>query len=482
MKLLIFIIIITLILIIYFLKSKLNEIHQIYELFGNLLNTSHAKYQQTENNLSVNQIQINPNNLLNITELSGNVITSQDVLASNVNLNILKLNPNIVYNKFILDNPIISNIKTEEIQNFLSFDIKKNYMYDPNSIIIYENISNYTNLNDASGTLGTDLLDTDLLGTTIINFKPIVNTWNRMAFGSNPYAGLNIFNLGVKGTGIEFAIPANCNVLWLTSLTDRFVAFKICGIDETTYGIYAGGKNYNNNINPGGTVSTLLDNNYYSWIQIPLYWLNNSTPQSQRKVKLYCYLNKNATYNDDAFWVSKIAFTTNPWNHVLVTPQMMYYDTNSTTYIPSNINKAVYTTSFIDRSADIPYTSGWMYSDIIRVRDNTNFKLRIPIIKSGKNKVLYFISINRSFSFDVLQVSLVDSNLNLIKLDNLKSTFLNPFATYFNSKNLNSYRATIIPDSLITLDSFRRGFVTINIFLPSGSDFFIRELGTHDEN
>ena len=124
MKLLIFIIIITLILIIYFLKSKLNQIN---ESFGNLLDTAYTRYQQSANNLSVNKIQINPNNPLNITtELSGNVITSQDVSASNIILNTLKLNPNIVYNKFVLDNQVIKNIKTEEIQNFLSFDIKKN--------------------------------------------------------------------------------------------------------------------------------------------------------------------------------------------------------------------------------------------------------------------------------------------------------------------------------------------------------------------
>jgi hypothetical protein len=175
MKLLIFIIIITLILIIYYLKSKINQINQINQInepFGNLLDTAHTRYQQSANNLSVNQIQINPNNPLNITtKLSGNIITSQDVSASNLNLNILKLGPNTVYNKFVLDNQIISNIKTEEIQNFLSFDIKKNYMYDPKTIILYEDIINYTNGNDASGTIGTDLS-----GTTIIPFRLVTRT------------------------------------------------------------------------------------------------------------------------------------------------------------------------------------------------------------------------------------------------------------------------------------------------------------------
>jgi hypothetical protein len=382
-----------------------------------------------------------------------------------------------VYNKFVLNNQVITDIKTEEIQNFLSFNIKKNYMYDPNLIIIYDDITNYTNLNDASGTFGTDLS-----GTTIIDFKPQSNTWTNMAYRRNPYLGFNMYNLGVRGKGIEIAIPVGCNVLWLTSLADRFMSFKICDLTDTVYGIYAGGRSYSNGINPGGTVSTLLDNNY-SWIPIPLYWLNNSTQQTPRKVRLYSYLDKSTNFNDGEYWVSKIAFTTNLWNHVLITPQMMYYDTNSTTYIPSNANKAVYTTSsFIERSTDITYDPNWSNSGIIRVRDNTNFRLRIPIIKSGKNKILYFISINRSYTFDVLQVSLVNSDLNLVKLDNLKSTFSNPFATHYNSKILNSYRATIIPDSLITLDSFRRGFVTINIFLPTGSDFYIRELGTHDEN
>jgi len=473
MKLLIFIIIITLILVIYYLKSKLNQIN---EPFGNLLDTAHTRYQQSANNLSVNQIQINPNNPLNITtELSGNVITSQDVSASNLNLNILKLGPNTVYNKFLLDNSIISNIQTEEIQNFLSFDIKKNYMYDPKTIIIYENITNYTNGNDASGTIGTDLS-----GTTIIPFKQLANA-SLTAWRSNPLYGLNIYSIAEKdmGMGMEIAIPTNCNLLWILSLADRFAAFKICDLNDTVYGIYSGGKNYNNGINPGGTVSTVLNINN-SWIPIPLYWLNNSIPQTQRRVRLYNY------QTNVSFYYSKIAFSSNPWNHVLITPEMINYDTNSTTYIPSNSSKAVYPTTFINRlsSSEISYDSPWsgFNMSIFKPTENTNFKVRIPIIKSGKNKILYFISINRSYTFDVLQVSLVDSNLNLVKLDNLKSTYLNPFSIYYNSKNLNSYRATIIPDSLITLDLFGRGFITINIFLPSGSDFYIRELGTHDEN
>ena len=174
MKILIFIIIITLILIIYFLKSKLNQQYQQREPFGNLLDLANTKYLQTLNNVSVNQIQINPATPLNATaDLSANIITSQDVSATNIILSRLKLNPNTVYNKFIVDNTIISNIKMEEIQNFLTFDNKKNYMYDPKSIIIYESITNYTNLSDASGTFGTDLS-----GSLIIPFKPVMDQYD----------------------------------------------------------------------------------------------------------------------------------------------------------------------------------------------------------------------------------------------------------------------------------------------------------------
>jgi len=474
MKLLIFIIIITLVLIIYFLKSKIN---QIKESFGNLFNTATTKYQKIADNLLVNSIQINSNNPLNITtELSGNIISAQDVSASNITLNTLTLKPNIVYNKFLLNNSIISNIQTNEIQNFLSSnDIKNNYMYDPNVIIIYENITNYTNGKDASGTFGTDLSDNKLSDS--------LATASWVPYVGNPVFGYNIYVIssGVKGLGIEIAIPSNCNVLWLLSLADRFVAFKICNLDNTVYGIYSGGKNNGNNA--GGTVSSLINNNY-SWIQIPLYWLNNDTPQAQRKVRLYNYLNKYPTldYNIDVFYYSKIAFSSNPWNHVLITAEMVIYDTNSTTYIPIDSSKAVYTTTFIKRSNEIYYDPNYTNSGIFRPNQDTNVKVRIPIIKSGKNKILYFISINRSYNFDVLQVSLVNLDSSLTQLPNLKSSFSNPFATHYNSKMTNSYRATIISNSLIIPDSFGRTFITINIFLPFGSDFYIREFGTHDEN
>lgn len=466
MKILLFIIIIILLLIIYFLRSK---IKQMYEPFGNLLELANTKYSQTMGNVTTNKIQINSSIPLNITtDLSGNIFTSQDVLATNIILDRLNINPNVVYSKFVVNNPIISNIKSEEIQNFLTFDIKNNYMYDPKSIILYEDIIKYTNLSDASGVYGTDLS-----GTTIIPFRPITRTWV-----STLWEGFNIYNIGPIGNGIEIAIPSGCNVLWLLCVSDRVISFKICDLFGNIYGIYAGGRNYSNHINPGGTVSTLLSTNTMSWIQIPLYWLNNNI--TQRRVRIHSYL-----LNSESFWVSKIAFSSNQWNHVLITPQMIYYDTNSTTYIPVNSRLGIYPTTIINRGADIPdYAQNWFYSGIFKIKENTNFRIRIPIIKSGKNKILYFISINRSLTFDVLQVSLVDPDTSsiLIKLDNLKSTYLNPFATHYNSKLLNSYRATIIPDSFIRPDSFGRTFITINLFLPTGSDFYIRELGTHDEN
>lgn len=459
----------------------------MYEPFGNLLDTAYTKYSRTMGNVATNKIQINPSLPLNITtDLSGNILTSQDVSATNIILSRMNINPNVVHRKFVVNNPIILNIKSEEIQNFLTFDTKKNYMYDPKSIIIYEDISRYTDLSDASGIYGTDLS-----GAEIIPFKQNTRKWADMAPRTNPWTvggGFNIYNIGIPGNGIEFAIPAGCNVLWLLCVSDRVISFKICDLSGTIYGIYAGGRNYSNHINPGGTVSTLLSDNVLSWIQIPLYWLNNNIAQTQR-VRLHSYL---STANTDAFWVSKIAFSSNQWNHVIITPQMIYYDTNSESHIPIPVDSldlkvrvGKYPTTVINRVADIAgYILDWMHSGIIKIKENINFRLRIPIIKSGKNKILYFISINRSLTFDVLQVSLVNptSSSSLIKLDDLKSTYLNPFATHHNSKLLNSYRATIIPDSLIRRDLFGRTFITINLFLPTGSDFYIRELGTHDEN
>jgi hypothetical protein len=473
MKILIFIIIITLIFIIYFLKSKLNE------SFGNLVDTAKNKYQQIVNNHTINdRLQINPNNNLFIeADLSSNIVTAQDVSASNISVNNLILKPNINYNKFILDYNLISNIKNNTIQNYLLFDIKKNYMYDQSSVIIYENITAYTNGNDASGTFGTDIS-----GSTLIPFKPVSKTWDQ--WSTTGYHGFNIYrisNINIRGLGIELKIPLNCNVLWICTLIDRFASFKISDLSGTTYGIYAATRNYNNGLNPGGTVSTLLTENYYGWIPIPLYWLDNVTDPEQRKVRLINYINKSSSFNDNTWYYSKIAFSSNIWNHVLITPHMIRYDTNSITYIPPSQNTAAYTSSFIDRNSEINnYVENWNYANKFLISTNINFRIRIPIIKSGKDKILYFISLNRSYNYNTLQVSFVGSNLNLIKLDNLKSTFINPFSQYYNSKLWNSYRATIIPNSLITADSYGRTFVTLNIFSPSGTDFYIKEIGTHD--
>ena len=129
-----------------------------------------------------------------------------------------------------------------------------------------------------------------------------------------------------------------------------------------------------------------------------------------------------------------------------------------------------------------PGTNDWYGSNIIKVTETKSANIRIPIIKSGKNKLLYFVTLNYGSHMESLQVSIVDSNSNLVKLPNLRTTYSNPFARHFNSKIYNIYRATIIPDSLIIPDSFGRNFITINLFAPSGTEFWFKELGTHDEN
>ena len=500
MKLLIFIIILILILLIFYLNGKLNDkLNEEFET-ETLLTNANAKYLQYTNNFLINdKIQINPNSSMSITNnLSGNIITVSDISASNFVVNTLQLKSNVPYDKILINNDIISNIKNDTIQNFLILNNKNNYMYDPSSTIIYDEIYNYTSGNDDNGHFGTDILSNN----TVITIKPFTQLpqikWDPdlnakpVAPTPNLYYGFNIYTIGPnakRGMGIEISIPLGCNVLWIASLADRFTSFKICDLDDATYGIYAGGYDHNNGISPGGTVSTLSSQIYntYSWIPIPLYWITTDTIPTRRKVRLICY--KSA---DDRFWFSKIAFSSNPWNHLAISSQMFYYNINSIACLPNIIKTmatattaatAVYDSTEYTTMPNIAnYVPAWNGTGIVLIAANINIQIRIPIIKSGKDKILYFVTINRSIQSENLQVSLVDSNSNLIKLDNLKTSFTNPFARHYNYKLLSGYRATIIPDSLIVPDSFNRTFITINMFRPPDSDFYIRSFGTHDVN
>jgi len=502
------------ILIILFLLIIITYLYKKTEYFGTLISDTSTKYLQNKNNvISGNNIVLNPLLKLNIqNDLSANSLSAFDISATSINTINFPIDSNDVYNKFSLNTNIISQIKDPSIKNTFSYNKKNNYMYDPDFTYIYENIatykntvvdiSGYTNGHDVSGWFGRLTMDASGFNTGFVDDVKTNNVWGLdwENFQNNNVWGNYIYQITPNNIkrGIKLTIPNGCNVLWIAILSninqDRYTYVSICDINNRCYGIYGGSRNLNSNITPGGFISTTPYDSWLTWIAIPLYWLRDSDI-TNRKVILNCYYGYftdfSRTVIDDTIWIAKCAFSSNPWNHVSITPGMIIHQLNSIIILPENnayakfqslTNPANLTWWSYTTTSGARNTNDWYGSNIIKVTATKSANIRIPIIKSGKNKLLYFVTLNTGGHVESLQVSVVDSNSNLVKLPNLRTTYTNPFSRHFNSRIHNIYRATIIPDSLIKIDSFGRTFITINMFAPAGTEFWFKELGTHDEN
>ena len=466
------------------------------ENYGSLLTNTLDRYNENKNNIiSGNRIVINPLNTIIIeNDLSTNNITTFDVSSTSINTQSLLLDSNDTYNKLSLTTDVIPRIK-----NIIPIDVydkKNNYMYDPDMTYIYNDITGYTNGRDASGVLGGLTINASGFNNSFgATTQKTDGTWTYYwaNWGTvDDWHGQNVNEIkpNDKERGIRLTIPTGCNVLWVALLSktteDRYNYFTICDQSMTCYGIYGAGRNLNSNIAPGGFITSIPFDSGLTWVSIPLNWLD--TTKSDNKVILTCY-HPSTLSVQASVWLSKCAFSSNPWNHVGLSASVIYHNLNSTQNLPANNNFANFKIAISNAlSSSLSWQpdnnterSNWNGSNRVSVLGNKNAQIRIPIIKSGKNKILYFVTSNTGDQTESLQVSLVNSNSQLIPLPNLKTTYSNPFSRHFNSRIYNSYKATIIPYSLIVKDSFGRAFVTINIFAPFGTVFWFKELGTHDE-
>lgn len=501
----IFIIIFLLIIVNYLYKK--NQINYKNEYFGSLLETTVTQYNINKSNtFDGSRIQIKPSNTLNIqSDLSANIISAFDISATNINTTILPINSNDIYNKISLNTQntkIISEIKEETIiqhfntynntKNYYTYDPVKTYIYD--DIATYNNISGYTNGHDASGWFGSLTLDSSGYNTNFTRDVSVnrVYTFNWENSGDGNWGGQHIYQItpNTSYRGIQLSVPQFCNVLWIGLLSynieNRHNYFSICDINNICYGIYGAGRNMESNIAPGGVIATNPYDSWITWVAIPLYWLNVSATATDNKVILNCYY----PANTPSIWITKCAFSSNPWNHCSLLSSAIYYNLNCIKRLPSNNPYANFNIP-LESTPNLVWdgtTNDWYGTNIVKITANTNAIIRIPIIKSGKNKILYFVTLNQNAEVESLQVSLVGLDQSLSKLPNLRTTFSNPFSRHFNSKRYNLYMATIIPDSSIVLDqinrsfvTINRSFVTINLFSPIGCDFWFKEIGTHDE-
>ena len=222
--------------------------------------------------------------------------------------------------------------------------------------------------------------------------------WDETSYSSTLWYGRKILKIGTgaqvtNANGILVHVPSGYNVLWIRVLNDRWESFRVMSAvyTETQQAIYAGGMRGLNEISPDGGAADCY-NNFHTWVPIPLYFPGDYW-----------------VFNADVFedWISGIAFGKNLWNHAKNSAVAYYWNYNGGSGIGwwgDNWNNDVL---------------GFLTPGIIN-------QLYVPVIASGKNKLLYFVEHNNNW------VGTMHGSVRVNNYDNerLRTSYHNPFATH----------------------------------------------------
>ena len=270
--------------------------------------------------------------------------------------------------------------------------------------------------------------------------------WDETSYSSTLWNGRKILKIGAgvqasNANGIVVHPPSGYNVLWLRVLNDRWETFRVMSAvyTETQQAIYAGGYRNLNEISPdGGSADSY--NTAHTWVPIPLYFTGD----------YYVFSDANS---DD--WISGIAFGKNLWNHAM--------------------NSAVAYYWFLNGGSGVGwYSENWNNDQLATLTPGIINQLYVPVVPSGKNKLLYFVEHNNNW------VGTQHGNVRVNDYDSerLRTSYHNPFATHHSSKFYQRYVAALVPASVIPSNA---KFIKVEIDMTySDTKFHFREAGTHD--
>ena len=321
---------------------------------------------------------------------------------------------------------------------------KPNYMYPPQDAIIYNDIFEPFKNNILSKSIAGNPAFPKLNGWDDSSFKTIRSeepkNWNERQL-------LKIGNKNPWPNGLRVNVPVGKNVIWIMVLSDRWESFQVYTESGVSLSNFASGFRVSNRIYPNNTPSDL--NSFFQWMPIPV-----PGPGSY----VICGGN-NANNKGTDCWISGLAFSSNPWNHAMNSAVAYHWAVNGGT-----------PTSLIPDS-----------DPIVENRDQLStlavgkvYTLVVPIIKSGKNKLLYFV-LNGPNSGKDCKITVNDQPIKFNLSDATNAPY---FAKYYESQPFNSYVATVISDSIIQTDA---RFLKVVVDLTGMSaNINFREIGTID--
>jgi hypothetical protein len=351
----------------------------------------------------------------------------------------------------ILDNGLI-NIAS-------SFYVKKNnFLFYPEDAIIYDNI--FDAYNNADGSL---VKSGNPTGWNDTQFK--TTPWTPNVPNSSSKLMLNIGNINnTEPNGALITVPSGKNVIWVRIINyendtiTRWNTYKVYEIQPyvvtTLNRGVASYKTYTRNalirshssgyrkltsISPDGGCAD-VHHEQHKWMFMPV--------KGPGKY-IIC---SGSDHNDNDCWISGLAFTTNPWNWIMNPIVNYHWKLNGNT-------------------ADITWeNSNWNNDMLGYFKASSSNTISVPNIKSGKDRLLYFIehnNVNDGGSHGKIKI------INQ-EIGRLRSTWDHPLARHYNSKPYNRFLATIVPDALSTAD-----FINVTIEIKF-NNFYVREIGTID--
>ena len=270
--------------------------------------------------------------------------------------------------------------------------------------------------------------------------------WDETSYSGTKWYLRNILRIGTgvqNSGGILVNVPAGYNVLWVRVLNDRWETFRLlaANLADASTAIYACGNRGISEISPdGGEPDSypLL----HMWCPMPLYFSG----------QYYVYADANS---DD--WLSGIAFGKNLWNHAKNSAVAYFWNLNGGTVITWN-------------------SANWNTDSLAQLPPGRITDLYVPVIYSGKNKIIYIVEHNNNW-VGIMHGAVT---VNDQAVERFRTSYQNPFARHINGKLYNRYIATWFPPSVMA-SNYGAKFVKLQIDLSvADTSIFFREIGTHD--
>ena len=263
------------------------------------------------------------------------------------------------------------------------------------------------------------------------------NLWNRRTI-------LNIGNpTSDMYQGISVVPPKGTQVIWLRNANHCWNHVNMSTSPQANYGNYASGYRNLNEISPDGGCP---DTHWSTHKWMPMAIKNDSDGTTP------FYISARA---NSCSWFSGIAFSGNLNNHVSLSAVSYHWAINGGEGLVWN-------------------SENWNNDILAEVTQGRIWKLRIPVVPNGKDKLFYLVEHNSNWQGT--QHTTVKCGGKLI--ERFRTSYNNAFATHFNSKMYDRYIAAKIPGSLLT--QFAE-WIDCEIDMTNNDHrLYIREAGTHD--